>query len=139
MSNKKWLLCAFLIISLTNICYSNKGKKCPRVHKAWHLSTDQERQLFIDGYHKLNEQGKIARLSDAYRQILNLMQGQWTSAFFAWHRYFNWEVKISLCVSTVSDFLTATNNISTFPVCMYPGTQFQFYNVLYSLKIKYEV
>ena len=67
--------------------------ECPRIHKAWHLSTPQERDLYIKAYHRLNEQHKIARFAETHHNLIDSEQAHASSAFFAWHRYYIWEVK----------------------------------------------
>ena len=65
---------------------------CPRVHKACHLTTEEEKQLFISGVHKLNNEGKLKYFGLAHQNIVDQAQAHDTSEFFAWHRYFLWEV-----------------------------------------------
>ena len=87
---------------LTTIVFCDSGDygafkvlhdECPRVHKAWHLTTPQERELFIKAFHRLNEQHKIARFAKAHHNLINNEQAHYSSALFVWHRYFIWEVK----------------------------------------------
>ena len=65
---------------------------CPRVRKAWHLLSDEERQLYISGFHIVNGQGKLKHFGLTHHQLVDQDQAHYTSEFFAWHRYFVWEV-----------------------------------------------
>eukprot|EP00485_Elphidium_margaritaceum_P001109 CAMPEP_0202697796 /NCGR_PEP_ID=MMETSP1385-20130828/11103_1 /ASSEMBLY_ACC=CAM_ASM_000861 /TAXON_ID=933848 /ORGANISM="Elphidium margaritaceum" /LENGTH=625 /DNA_ID=CAMNT_0049354343 /DNA_START=41 /DNA_END=1918 /DNA_ORIENTATION=- len=79
-------LCFWLSLAHSGDIYS-----CPRTRKAWHLSTDDERSLFINAMHKLNAEGKIAHFGSAHHNELDQTQAHGTSEFFAWHRYLLWE------------------------------------------------
>ena len=89
-----------LLVSLLTISYCDDGDEkafkvlhnCPRIHKAWHLSTTEEQNLFIEAFHILNKQGKITRFGSAHHQLVSSYQAHWSSSFFAWHRYLMWEV-----------------------------------------------
>lgn len=84
----------FLSILISIITSSSDIYSCPRVRKAWHLISDEERQQFISGIHKLNEQGKIKHFGLTHHHIVDSAQAHLTAEFFAWHRYLLWEVLI---------------------------------------------
>lgn len=83
----------FLLL-LINIIINVKSdtNSCPRVRKAWHLISQDERELFIKAYHIINDQGKLKHFGDTHHHILDSAQAHQTAEFFAWHRYFLWEV-----------------------------------------------
>ena len=87
------LLLLSAILLLTNASDQEDPQECTRLHKAWHLTTDKEKQLYISALHQLNEQGKLARFSTTHHYITDSEQAHFTAAFFAWHRYFIWEVQ----------------------------------------------
>eukprot|EP00484_Ammonia_sp_Unknown_P020004 CAMPEP_0197030500 /NCGR_PEP_ID=MMETSP1384-20130603/9728_1 /TAXON_ID=29189 /ORGANISM="Ammonia sp." /LENGTH=623 /DNA_ID=CAMNT_0042459871 /DNA_START=16 /DNA_END=1887 /DNA_ORIENTATION=+ len=80
-----WLFSLFWCIVRSDI-YS-----CPRVHKAWHLTTEDERQMYITAVHRLNEQGKLKLFGLTHQNFIDQIQAHNTAEFFAWHRYLLWE------------------------------------------------
>ena len=85
------LLYALLLI--TSITYGDTAPdECPRIHKAWHLTTRHEKDLFISGVHRLNDDGKLPQLTETHHYMIDQEQSHYTAAFFPWHRYFIWEV-----------------------------------------------
>ena len=106
--------------------------ECPRIHKAWHLTTQHEKDLYIAAIHKLNDQGKLARFSTTHHFLIDSEQSHYTAAFFPWHRYFIWEVQsiesfhnlsLSFCVISIINinslrikFVHWVKNINVLPV-----------------------
>eukprot|EP01084_Bolivina_argentea_P230600 389030_1 len=82
------LLCSLLILSyiVQSDIYS-----CPRIRKAWHLTTEKEKQLYINGIHRLNDQDKFKHFGSTHHHIVDSAQAHGTAEFFAWHRYFLFE------------------------------------------------
>ena len=80
---------------------------CGRIHKAWHLIDDSEKELFISAIHKLNDQGKLSYFSLTHHFLIDSHQSHYSSAFFPWHRYFIYQV-ISLL--SIHKYFNKTNN-----------------------------
>ena len=66
---------------------------CPRHRKPWHLISDDERQLYIDGLLTLSQQGKLQRFTQQHLNATASIQAHQNSAFLPWHRYFIWELE----------------------------------------------
>ena len=95
MSAKSSLLCYILLVFVTRPALSlhtnSDIHSCSRVRKAWHLTTADEKQLFITGVHRLNNEGKIKLFGSTHYFWTDTTQAHFTAEFFAWHRYFIWE------------------------------------------------
>ena len=62
---------------------------CPRHRKPWHLISDEERLLYINGFLELHEQGVITEMANIHATAWN---NGFDEIFFPWHRYFVLEV-----------------------------------------------
>jgi len=80
-----WLL--FLVFIRNGNGYDCKTRK----RYAWHLLSDEDKLIYIDALHELNNRGIINILSETHNQVINRMQAHYTSAFFPWHRFFLFE------------------------------------------------
>ena len=95
MTTMPSLLLYFLsaLLTITSITYGDTElDECPRIHKAWHLTTSEEKDLYISAMHKLNDEGKLSRFATTHHFLIDSEQSHYTAAFFPWHRYFIWEV-----------------------------------------------
>ena len=64
--------------------------ECPRYRRAWHLLTQSERDLYIDGFLELFPQGITFDMNEVHR--INSGPAHGGTGFLPWHRYFMWEV-----------------------------------------------
>ena len=69
---------------------------CSRNRRPWHLISNQERQLYIDGMIELSNQGKLKIFTQQHENLQASNQAHGNSAFLPWHRYFLWELESNI-------------------------------------------
>eukprot|EP01084_Bolivina_argentea_P094519 169919_1 len=67
-----------------------------RHRKPWHEIPQSERDLYISGFKKLNENGKQWIFTATHADDYALHQAHANSAFPPWHRYFLWEFESAI-------------------------------------------
>ena len=75
------------------------SSQCSRHRKPWHLISDEERDLYINGMTALATQGKLKLFTqqhDIWDGNLGSQQAHGTSSFLTWHRYFIWELESNI-------------------------------------------
>ena len=83
------VLSVFHIISILS--------SCPTTHrhrKSWSLCSDEERQLYIDGFKMLSEQGVTQNFTKCHAHSISSWRGK--SEFLPWHREFIYQFESSI-------------------------------------------
>eukprot|EP00484_Ammonia_sp_Unknown_P000705 CAMPEP_0197021240 /NCGR_PEP_ID=MMETSP1384-20130603/2144_1 /TAXON_ID=29189 /ORGANISM="Ammonia sp." /LENGTH=879 /DNA_ID=CAMNT_0042449021 /DNA_START=23 /DNA_END=2662 /DNA_ORIENTATION=- len=66
--------------------------ECARHREPWHLISQEQRDLYINGYKQLAQDGKLALFTQTHKE-----SGKHTEArFLPWHRYFLYELETQI-------------------------------------------
>eukprot|EP01084_Bolivina_argentea_P132419 233682_1 len=86
------IFCVFIGI----ICGSKfYDEPCDRIRRPFHLLSTEERMLFVEGYQKLRENGKLDAISTGHHMATHAGTHH-GSNFFYWHSYFLWETETQI-------------------------------------------
>ena len=69
---------------------------CPRHRMAWHQLTNEQRELYINGFLQLSKMGRLQIFTQTHADLIASGQAHDTSAFLPWHRYFIWEFETQI-------------------------------------------
>ena len=78
------------------VLIGSNNPSCPRHRKPWHLTTQIEKDLYINGLLTLSSQGKLQVFTQQHADWPARKQAHGTSAFLPWHRYFIWELETQI-------------------------------------------
>eukprot|EP01084_Bolivina_argentea_P208800 355848_1 len=92
-----FLLIFVLVVIFSDITFCSKyyAESCDRVRKPFHLLTNDERMLFVEGYQKLRLNGMLDILSQVHH-LAPHMGTNHGSDFFYWHSYFIWDFETQI-------------------------------------------
>jgi len=71
--------------------YQDDDEECSRIRKPWHLLSESERQLFINGFRELKKIGKLDYFTQTHAD--RGIDKHNNAGFLPWHRYFIWELE----------------------------------------------
>ena len=71
---------------------SPTSASCSRHREPWHLTSEENQQLYIDGFKALNDNGKLTIFNTVHRDDAE----HGNTAFNPWHRYFLWEFETQI-------------------------------------------
>eukprot|EP01083_Nonionella_stella_P137933 419667_1 len=85
-------LCTILPLIVISIRLTDN--KCTRHRKPWHMISDEERLLFVNGFQSLRRNGILSTFATTHHlEGIAFANIHKTSEFFYWHSYFVWEIE----------------------------------------------
>lgn len=75
----------------TNDDDSHSAQCVERIRKPWHLISQQERDLFVNGWMELYRNGKLSIFTETHGD--SSIDKHTNAAFLPWHRFFIWELE----------------------------------------------
>ena len=85
-----------LLLSYISLLFGQKCSTEERHRRPWHLISDSERELYINGYKTLSENGKLETFVLTHADKISIQQAHSCATFLPWHRYMLWEFESAI-------------------------------------------